>query len=59
MEEVKMGMGRMGMRFLEEEREWRIAKKSKGIEAQRAQPTPTSVTDALIEDEEQNGKQKK
>ena len=38
----------------------RITKKRKGIEAQRAKPpTLTQSIDALIGDEEQNGKQKK
>ena len=38
----------------------RRAKKMKGAEAQRAKPsTPTRTFDALIEGEEQNGKQRK
>ena len=39
------------------ERQVRRAKKTKGIEAQRAKhPTPSRTNDALIGDEEQNGK---
>ena len=38
----------------------RKAKKKKEIEAQRAKPpTPTQTIDALIGDEERNGKQRK
>ena len=44
----------------ENERQVRRAKKKKGIEEQRAKPpTPTRATNALIGDEEQNGKEKK
>ena len=41
------------------ERQVRRTKKRKGVEAQRVKhPTPSQATDALIGDEEQNGKQK-
>ena len=43
-----------------EERKVRRVKKRKRIEAQRAKhPTPSRTIDALIGDEEQNGKQEK
>ena len=48
------------MKINKKERQVGRTKKKKGIKAQRAKPpTQTRAFDALIGDEEQNGKQKK
>ena len=55
------GSARMNAKEREKkERQVRRAKKTKGSKGQRKKlPTPTRAIDALIGDEEQNGKQKK
>ena len=56
-----VGSARINVKEREKkERQVRRMKERKGIEAPRVKyPTPSRATDALIGDEEQNGKQKK